>query len=44
LSVIYLISAIFLWKEIAESCWTQSEQVRNRPFKKVVWMISAIFH
>jgi hypothetical protein len=28
-SVIKLILAIFLWREIAESCWTRSEQVKN---------------
>jgi hypothetical protein len=22
----------FLWREIAEICWTQSEQVKNGPF------------
>jgi hypothetical protein len=31
---ISVISAIFLWREIAESCWTQSEQVKNRPFER----------
>jgi hypothetical protein len=26
-------SAIFLWREIAESYWTQSKQVKNGPFE-----------
>jgi hypothetical protein len=25
---------MFLWREIAESCCTQSEQVKNGPFKR----------
>jgi len=29
-----MISAIFLWREIAESCWTQSEQVKNGPSER----------
>jgi hypothetical protein len=32
---ILLISAIFLWREIGETCWTQSEQVKNGPFERV---------
>ena len=26
--------AIILWREIAESCWTQSEQVTHGPFER----------
>jgi hypothetical protein len=29
-----LISAIFLWREIGETCCTQSEQVKNGPFER----------
>ena len=38
------ISAIFLWREIAESCWTQSQQVKNGPFEMCAKMVSTIFH
>jgi hypothetical protein len=33
-TVIYLISVIFLWREIAEYFWTQLEQVKNDPFER----------
>jgi hypothetical protein len=44
-SVIYTISAIFLWKLFSEIWWTQSEHIKNdRPFWKGMLMVSSIFH
>jgi hypothetical protein len=41
-SVIQLISAIFLWKLISESCWTRLEQVKNYHFESYFTLISVI--